>query len=357
VPGSGEDNPPGAVKKCSAEKCIMGECWRGCHWFAVAGTISQRPDNPLCDPQLLFNNSSLLNDLARGEYAWDFKKSPVRVPFRELSTPENERVNALFSMCSAGGDADVVLQRGHYRLNKGTIRGLGPNQQLKGEAIYHFMDGVKREHNANARGGQLPIHFFRASSTENILKAATADADAITACSRLYNKVPGKDIFGLGRVGFVRHLNAHWTGALVDFPTKTVTSFDSTISKGASDDGEALVSAILEYLQREWNAREQRNAGVSTPTPFDSRNWVRNSFVLNKPQLNNFDCGLYVCSLFHHFSLGKLEEQMQTMDLATLQGLRRTLALSIAVSFDPSTADDNNMHNDDDAGIENVWEG
>ncbi|XP_043270098.1 sentrin-specific protease 1-like [Venturia canescens] len=100
------------------------------------------------------------------------------------------------------------------------------------------------------------------------------------------------NIFEFDLVLIPLHLGAHWCLATIDLKNRKVNYFDSLMGNNKE-----YPTLIFEYLMMEAASKKQ--------TSFDSSKW---SIVIKRDipkQLNNFGCGVFVCSFAEYEAAGR----------------------------------------------------
>lgn len=222
-----------------------------------------------------------------------------------------------------------LLPRGSGRLlSRRSLHSLLPGEDLSGEALDFYVTHLRDRERRFAREAlareetRLGTHFTRSSFVSKLLDKYGTGLYTYNAVKSWRNQVdsPDNDLFGLQRIVIPIHVDVrHWSCACVHVRRQVITYYCSLGS-----DGKKYTDALLRYLEDEW-----LTSGYLGAFPLDEWSVVKLTGVPR--QMNEFDCGIFVCAYASLLGVG-LEDF--TFTQSDVSQLRKRLVLEIRQTLD-----------------------
>ncbi|XP_068437159.1 sentrin-specific protease 2 [Clinocottus analis] len=206
-------------------------------------------------------------------------------------TPRLTKEMAAEVSCAlAQSDPNLVLSAAFkLRITQRDLSTLQEGGWLNDEVINFYLSLVMERCSGQAAG--LKIYSFSTFFFPKLRGGGGGQAGGHTAVKRWTKAV---DLFLYDLVLVPVHLGVHWAMAIIDFKSKTVTSYDSMGQR--HDD---VCSLLLLYLKEEHKAKKGRE--------LDSPKWSIGSLRATEipQQRNGSDCGVFVCKYADYIAKGR----------------------------------------------------
>ncbi|XP_043276060.1 sentrin-specific protease 1-like [Venturia canescens] len=221
------------------------------------------------------------------EKGTNIKKEEVNVETRQTENIELKKEDSNKNKSSEGNK--------NQKINEEDLKTLDGKKWLNDEVINRYFELILKK---NQKTFAFGTFFFS--------RLISGGFSAVQRWTKKFN------IFDFDLVLIPLHLGAHWCLATIDLKTKKIQYFDSLMGKNRE-----YATIIFEYLIMEAANKKQSS--------FDPKQW---SIVIKRDipkQLNNFDCGVFVCSFAEYEASGREIDFCQKDMAAKRQKIIRSL--------------------------------
>jgi sentrin-specific protease 1 len=202
--------------------------------------------------------------------------TPELIAFPALSSEMSDEVCKVLS----GGPSQEILVNGfNMTLSRSDLQTLSDNTWLNDEVINFYFSLIKD------RSEKCPpsIYFLNSFFYQRLLQVGHRG---------LKNWTCKVDLFNFDKIMIPIHLGMHWCLAVIDVQAKTISYYDSLLG-----DNLQCIAALRDYIAAEYQAKKN--------SPLDIQNW---KLIIEKDipkQLNNCDCGVFICKYADYISQNK----------------------------------------------------
>jgi sentrin-specific protease 1 len=220
--------------------------------------------------------------------------------------------NAEAVVARLGESGNTLMRRSLFTLK--------PAIWLNDEVINFYMGFLNLQEEFRVQGSTHPRSYCMNSSFMTQLNQeghANEGTCRYLNVKRRYKSIPGGNIFKLDKIMVPINIRnkRHWTCAQINIKAKTITYHDSLGGRGHE-----YKNHLLQYIKGEY----ERLLGIEMPEE-KAKEWDLEKDPIIPQQLNNFDCGVFVCVIIDCILLG----QPLTFNQHQLEGIRDHLALAL----------------------------